>query len=386
MKDNRHFQTLCIFMVMFLFILSGQNLQLPKSHLEMNTYCMSCHTCDNPTDDNPCLEICPRHGGKFKGTHTVDEGPKIVIMDQLSDIYSSVVFQHELHAGMSEMSGGCDLCHHFSNPDELVPPCRECHKIKDNYTNIAMPSLKAAYHRQCLNCHREWSHETECSTCHLVKREQETISIVPDPTDIMGAYHPRIEAEERYVYSTNYPNFPIVTFHHTDHVDLFGEKCVDCHSGNSCLRCHENGGSDEPPHIENLHSKQTCCNCHTQACREPDQCIFCHKDHEMPKFNHTTSVGWDLGDRHEDVACQSCHGPLKTFIIPSKVCTNCHIHWDLDIFDHGTTGLILTDDHVEFECTECHLNEDFSAPPDCENCHDPEEINYPDSLPGYKNK
>ena len=28
--------------------------------------------------------------------------------------------------------------------------------------DLRMPNLKGAYHRQCLNCHRDWAHENEC--------------------------------------------------------------------------------------------------------------------------------------------------------------------------------------------------------------------------------
>ena len=360
---------------------------LPETHGKgLNSYCRGCHNCDEPVIDAPCLIDCPRHQGKFFGRHNAEDGPNIVILDQLSSLYSGVIFQHNLHAKMAEMGGGCDLCHHFSEPDAAVPPCRECHVLHGSAISISKPSLKAAYHRQCLNCHREWSHETDCVLCHAVNTGKAAQSLAHDSTDIMGVTHPRIEAESRYVYTTNFAEFPIVTFHHRDHVELFGERCVDCHRGDSCLRCHEEGHKTESHKIAlpGDTSKQTCCQCHTVACTREEDCVFCHQEQEQPPFSHASSTGWNPGNRHSGVACQSCHGPASRFMVPSTRCTGCHIHWDTGIFDHRTTGLTLNDDHVDFECENCHVDEDFPAPPTCENCHDEDDISYPDSLPGMR--
>ena len=81
---------------------------------EMTDYCTECHACAEPTQEDPCLIACPRHGGQFRGAHRVDEGPEVVIIDQLADLYEPVVFNHNLHASMSMFSGGCANCHHYS--------------------------------------------------------------------------------------------------------------------------------------------------------------------------------------------------------------------------------------------------------------------------------
>ena len=64
--------------------------------------------------EDPCLVDCPRHGGHFYGKHEADEGPDVVVIDQLADLYRPVVFAHQLHAGMANMNGGCKNCHHYS--------------------------------------------------------------------------------------------------------------------------------------------------------------------------------------------------------------------------------------------------------------------------------
>ncbi len=345
----------------------------PMDHdtLKISMYCRTCHVCNNPVKENPCYEPCPRHSGRFSGEHSIDEGTEIVILDQLVNIYGPVVFAHYLHASMTEMSGGCEICHHYSEIDAKVPSCRTCHEVGNMSGDLRQPSLKGAYHRQCLNCHREWNHDDSCDMCHVVMTDTTGLVSTIDKTDIVGVPHPLIEAEDKYVYNTHVEDGPIVTFHHADHVDLFGQQCVDCHKGDSCCRCHEAGHE----HKEIEHTN-TCCSCH----QEEENCNFCHNDKEQPPFNHTVSTGWKLSKYHANNACQDCHGPVKSFVKPSTVCVNCHIHWEEGSFSHEITGLILDEDHEENECGDCHVDMDFSQTPNCTDCHD--EIQYPDESPG----
>jgi hypothetical protein len=299
----------------------------------------------------------------------VDEGPEIVMLDQLVNRYQPVQFAHKLHASMADMSSGCSFCHHYSEVDEEVPPCRVCHNEESQLGNLRQPGLKGAYHRQCLGCHREWSHEAGCVACHEVK-DVTASDEISDKTDIHGIPHPKITAEKKYVYYTPYEPASVVTFHHSDHVDQFGLKCVSCHQGDNCGRCHELGHKREK--IEHV---KTCITCHSE-----DNCVFCHSTVEKPPFNHTTSTGWELSKNHINNVCQDCHGPTKSFVKPSTVCVDCHIHWEVGSFIHDVTGLILDEDHNENECGDCHIDMDFSQAPSCTDCHD--EIQYPDEYPG----
>src|SRR5690606_36334872 len=126
---------------------------------------------------------------------------------------------HKLHAPMGEMGEGCTICHH-RNPEGPILKCSECHGGPSNPVNLKQPGLKGAYHRQCLGCHREWTHETDCAVCHA-KREPGVQPKLPlDPTDIMGMLHPNIEVPDEKVFEIedemmSDPKF--VTFHHKQH-------------------------------------------------------------------------------------------------------------------------------------------------------------------------
>jgi hypothetical protein len=339
------------------------------------TACASCHKCDHPTEADPCLIDCPRHGGHFYGEHQASEGPEMVIIDQLADLYRPVVFAHRLHADMSNMTGGCENCHHYSEQSGVIPPCRECHDETKGPVSLNKPALKGAYHRQCMNCHLDWSHQNACGFCHDQASGSATASV--DTTDIVGLSHPMIAATPSYIYQTSYDDGPVVSFHHEDHVEMFGLKCVDCHRGDSCSRCHH--GNETKAKSTRLDHVTTCGACHLER-----DCKFCHNHEAKPKFEHTRTVGWALQPYHTKVGCKTCHGSPQDFHTPSDRCTSCHIHWEEGGFNHAVTGLVLNDDHLDLDCRSCHLEADFSRHPSCEECHD--EPMLPGKLPGVRVK
>ncbi len=332
-----------------------------RAHAPAASSCSQCHTCEKPTRQKPCLVTCPRHGGHFYGQHEVGEGPDIVLIDQLAGLYKPVVFAHKLHAGMADMNGGCTNCHHYSEQSGVIPPCRECHAPDRKDVDLRMPALKGAYHRQCINCHLDWSGEGSCSFCHEEANGDGT-PVAHDPTDIIGVPHPKIEAVPTYTYETTYAKGPVVTFHHADHVDLFGQNCVDCHRGDSCKRCHHQGEAVRPQRLDHVAS---CYTCHAER-----NCAFCHRAESMPRFDHARSTGFDLDVYHKGKACQVCHSTPDHFRTPTGKCGDCHIHWTVGRFDHAVTGLTLDDTHAEVECTSCHPGGDYNVKPSCSECHD----------------
>ena len=271
---------------------------------------------------------CPRF--------TPDKGPEVVLMDQLSAQYVPVVFAHKLHAQMTQISGGCALCHHF-NPSHRILPCRECHTAAEP-ENLEKPGLKGAYHRQCLNCHREWSHETECAVCHAKKTAESVAIKMPDPTDIMGILHPNAEEPVLKIYETKHEPGKLVTFRHQDHVKRFGFKCVDCHREQNCSRCHKpENAAVRTKTLQEHHSP--CATCHETAEEKTERCGHCHADREIPRLSHEK------------------------------------------------TGLLLNKDHEDAACADCHVGSRFNKKPTCSGCHeDAEKITYPEKLPGTKAK
>ena len=327
--------------------------------------CLDCHTCRNPTPEDMCLKPCPTlqsaHNTK-KAKHGLSEAPDTMRLDEIADLYQPVDFNHKLHAGMAQMGNNCGTCHHFS-PEGKIPPCKECHMPSGEETNLRQPGLKGAYHRQCLGCHREWSHDTKCVVCHL-PTEGKKLAEGVDKTDIMGISHPKTEAPRTKVYTTPYKQGPIVTFHHDEHVDLFGLRCVDCHQKENCIYCHDLAKTAASR--KSMKEVHAVC---SDNCHATDNCAKCHGTSEKKAFVHAVT-GWPLNRFHERLGCRSCHPTGKKIAKLNNECTSCHQNWKPGAFKHVVVGLTLDDTHLELDCESCHIDRKFGVKPTCDSCHD----------------
>lgn len=79
-----------------------------------------------------------------------------------------VEFNHKLHSSKLD----CTRCHHDfdkfnNNRGGEGQPCDSCHKAKGSR---GMPSLKDAFHRQCIGCHKAMKKgPVMCGECHVRK-------------------------------------------------------------------------------------------------------------------------------------------------------------------------------------------------------------------------
>jgi len=325
--------------------------------------CNECHTCSNPTAGDPCLKLCPTHTwAQTASRHKLAEAPDSMLLNKLVNEYNPVHFYHKLHAQMSGMGKGCQTCHHYSPPGH-IPPCTQCHGGEANPANLNQPSLKGAYHRQCLSCHREWSHDTKCYLCHSPLDEKSAIDAGYDSTDIMGISHPIITVPNKKVYYTPYKPGTIVTFYHQEHIDLFGLRCVDCHQKENCGYCHD---ASKPTKLaksmEEIHG--VCSGCHGN-----DRCVKCHGGSEKPAFAHATT-GWKLNRFHAELVCRACHPTGKKISRLATDCVSCHSGWNRENFEHVIAGLQLDEVHAELDCSDCHMDKKFESRPECSSCHD----------------
>ena len=337
--------------------------------------CSECHTCSTPTAHDKCLKACPIFSmTHVTAAHKLSEAPDTIILDYLADEYQAVRFDHKAHADMAEMGLQCATCHHYS-PEGRIPACRECHGGEANPNNLRQPALKGAYHRHCISCHREWSHNTKCVICHLPAEGQELAEAV-DSTDYIGISHPVITEPNKKVYHTPYKQGPVVTFYHKQHIELYGLRCANCHQQENCSYCHD---MEKPTRVaktmEEIHA--TCNNCHAK-----DRCSKCHDVKEKPAFSHDLT-GWGLNRFHKKLDCRACHPTGKPISRLDSSCDACHAGWGQGNFDHAVTGLTLDEIHIEADCTDCHTDRKFDRQPVCGECHDDGRTTAT-SLPGEK--
>ncbi len=288
-------------------------------------------------------------------------GPNVVILRELESTYEAVPFEHRLHAKMAQMWNGCVTCHHrspqptTSAPGPVTPPagsisqeasaqvpaCKSCHPVAGANTDIHMPSLKGAYHRQCLNCHQEWMHENACVICHKPKEGRSAGKVDPTPDDIVGRMHPPIPEPNDKVYKTRFTpaDGGNVLFRHREHTVSFGIKCISCHHRDNCAHCH--GPTGDTSAQKPLRPGMTWDESH-------GPCMGCHKENR----------------------CRHCH--YKDDRSPP------------DVFSHTATGQILDEDHAKLACGQCHPDPTVRTRPVCGDaaCHKDRTIDHPLQRPG----
>ena len=324
----------------------------------MMSPCSDCHVCTEPTMENPCLKPCPRHDWKMTSEHREEEGPDLLVLDDLANLYTPVKFSHRQHAHWTKIGEGCSECHHYS-PAGLIPPCSECHTKEINPKNLRQVGLKGAYHQHCMGCHQEWSLSNDCNFCHA--------KIGPDgqPTALLKVERGLVAEPDKKVYHTDVKEGPVVTFFHREHTQLYGVDCMECHRGKSCGICHtpyekRAGG---PPTPAEIHSR--CFGCH-----KDDACTKCHGQEELPRFSHA-KTGWALNRFHQPLSCNDCHPKGQRVSRLDPTCTACHKDWNASTFAHGKiTGVTLGETHAALDCGDCHQGKKFDVKPSCAGCHE----------------
>jgi len=370
----KNIKNLCVSILTLVFFILPN---FAQDHSQIKFDCSLCHACETPTKSNPCLIKCPRE--KMMTIHiSPEKSPRIIQMNKLKvteELYEAVIFSHRAHAEMSEISGGCQMCHHYNPPGNIVA-CDYCHDLNRQRTDISKPDLKGAYHRQCMDCHQEWSTKLACESCHELKESGKSAFTEKDYAN--QRVHPELEIPAKIVFTTSYEKGTIVTFYHNEHTNLFGLDCINCHQQESCAKCH----SDEPEKkVENVSIEvkhKNCSGCHDTNSK--NECGNCHSSKEIGPFDHLVRTGFKLKSYHTKLSCVNCHQSESVFTGLNSSCSSCHSGWTSETFNHNVTGLILDEMHIEFDCSDCHESEDFSKKPSCEGCHD--DITYPDSKPG----
>jgi len=105
-------------------------------------------------------------------------GLEDISINGLENLYGPSAFTHKAHV---DYAGSCTECHHHSPAGEY-PACAECHSARPILTpaegqngvrsDDKMPGLKAAYHQQCMNCHKSMeSGPMGCTDCHAKKEK-----------------------------------------------------------------------------------------------------------------------------------------------------------------------------------------------------------------------
>ena len=93
--------------------------------------------------------------------------PHRKIVARLHKIVSRSKLATRFHGSTAALCAGC---HHRGKPGGRPAPCKSCHSLRGHATRDK-PGLKAAYHRQCMGCHRSMGiRKLGCTDCHAKAR------------------------------------------------------------------------------------------------------------------------------------------------------------------------------------------------------------------------
>lgn len=176
---------------------SGCHAFMGKKDSKADGSCVKCHvniaaTPELTTDKNvkaKAAELVAATRPKKDTVMNVEEIPETVEIGVLSGEFAASKFPHrkivkKIMTGMennklasyfhSSPNAVCAGCHHNSPASATPPKCASCHgKVQDKAEGVK-PALKAAYHQQCMGCHREMGiqkpADTACIECHAKKQ------------------------------------------------------------------------------------------------------------------------------------------------------------------------------------------------------------------------
>ena len=319
------------------FVLEGRHQQINCRQCHNNlvfseakTTCISCHTdFHQQTVRHDCARC-----------HT----PKSWIITDASRIHQSTRFP----LVGAHMAADCYDCHQSGsllNFEPIGVNCIDCHR--NNYMAAKNPDhLAAGFSTNCYECHKVFALDW-----------------------IGGGFNHDI-----FPLTLGHANVLCIKCHPAGNFQV-SNLCYSCHKSNydassnpnhsgcnfstNCIQCHTTNPGWHPALFDHnttsfpltgAHTAVACNHCHTSGCQgTPNTCVGCH----LANYNATTNPN--------HVNCNL-----------SQNCIQCHTTnpgWTPALFDHSTTGYILSGAHTNLSCNKCHTNGCAGTPATCYGCH-----------------
>jgi hypothetical protein len=172
---------------------AGCHASMPRKDPPELSGCVSCHmpkpAAATPQTEPKAMAAMLLEARKpVTATYADEDIPETVEIKGLSKQYEPVKMPHRkmVHtlvknikdsklAGYFHLDPGtvCQGCHHHNPVAKKPPACASCHGQPFDGRNLLKPGLQAAYHLQCMECHKEMGIEkpvaTNCTGCHKEK-------------------------------------------------------------------------------------------------------------------------------------------------------------------------------------------------------------------------
>lgn len=340
-------------------------------------------------------------------------------VNTFENLYGPARFMHAKHA--ASLNGNCALCHHVSpenadaRQDRLseTVACRACHQEAFNAEHPERIGLKAAYHQQCMDCHKNMNKgPVDCVGCHAkqVPDHTDLVKLPTDPTpeqvtteclrchkkageDMIKSAHWLWKGPSPYTVERGKK---VLSGKATDTVNNFcialpsnWPRCTSCHAGYGwkdanfdfsdmtkvdCLVCHDTTDSYHKappaagmpaPEVDlkfvaekvGKTNRNTCGNCHFQGgggdgVKHADMCAVLR----YPERNCDVHMGG------HDFSCTDCHKTVNHSIkgrstsLPvaegSRTCEDCHT--SSPHYGGGILDFHLNKHAASVACNTCH--------------------------------
>ena len=338
----------------------------------------------------------------------------------------------------------CEDCHQDKNPHGDTfgdASCAKCHSPKGWFEthfdhSITGFALEGRHQDQpCYRCHPNGTEleddtQPECAFCHTPTIHRSQFPQQDCGECHKGSYSWAISffdhSQSRFELRGKHLSVACDACHKDGHFKPIDTACANCHQNfhegqinQECDQCHTATQWDLVPFdhnlqsqypLEGLHQLVDCKQCHlnNQYKGLNQDCASCHLDvHEGKKGPDCaqchTLEGWDsnqainhnfgafkLGGIHDQLPCESCHGPQREkslsgtgpecvschrdphFGSLGPLCLDCHTqnYFLPSTFLHNSTGFRLSGAHRFVACRDCHPGRVYGGlPRDCSFCH-----------------
>ena len=294
----------------------------------------------------------------------------------------------------------CADCHADIHKRQFGANCEQCHTVKGwqvsvqqiNQHQNRFPLIGAHAALDCESCHKSAAVgqfqglATQCYSCHAKDYQNAQPNHVASsfPTTCEQCHNANTWLDAKF-----------------DHLKQTGFDLTGAHKTLECTACHQGGKFAGTP--------ATCSGCHLPDFQKttnpnhaqagfPQTCQTCHNTSAWSPatFDHNTFTKFPLTGSHVSVSCNQCHmngqfagtptdcaschskdyqgtnsPPHAAAGIPTT-CATCHntTSWANATFDHSSTGFPLTGAHTPLQCSQCHLNNNYSiTDTTCVSCH-----------------
>ncbi|MCK9425625.1 MAG: hypothetical protein M0Q21_06280 [Ignavibacteriaceae bacterium] len=390
---------------------------LEGAHTQLN--CNKCHSTgfkNTPTDCYGC------HKGTFEATinpnHVTSQFPTNCTQCHTTSAWIPSSFKHSstnfpltgIHATTS-----CISCH--ANGYTNTPTdCYTCHKT--NFDNTTNPN------------HITSQFPTTCNQCHSTSGwKPATFEHSTTQFPLTGAH---LSVACNQCHASGYINTPIGCYscHKTKYENTTNPNHVTANLPTDCIQCHSTSAWKPATFdhattqflLTGAHTSVDCAKCHASGyTNTPKDCYSCHKtnyDNTNPKHStsgfpttcqdcHTTTI-WTgatfshtkfpiSSGKHSGISCTTCHttsnyanftclnsgchpksstdndhiGEVNGYSYVSSECYRCHPTGRGDgAFNHSSSKLPLTGNHLATPCESCHLPASTSSlSAECSSCH-----------------